>query len=425
MAMRLGKIAAVFSVTLVCVCSSSMAQMLAGPWLIESEQHIDQLRKTDLRVIVMGATGDPAGGVKLRIKQTRSVFHLGFVMPESGMPQVDWDAPLWRCFNAVSLERMTGWPELEPQPGVGLDADRAQRIERALAQAQARDMFVRWGPLVSADVGRVPYWVAELAEDHLVEAVLGYRDRVVQRFRGRVDQFDVYTQTLDHRFLEDRSGNALIRKLYDSLPALSPGAVGCARFDEAFAIGRAQAMQRRVTAMHEAIVPIGVVAIDHRFSGTLERSSLERTLKRIDLINHPVVISGLTVGADSVLMSSINMDLVLRTLNERPNLTGIWFAGLTEEELIEPNAALIDDRGKLTPTGQLVDSLFYGLLRTDVDTLTDELGNVRVRAFPGAYRITATLRDGTELTTRAWLEKSQDPRVILLEPIQSGGPTSD
>jgi endo-1,4-beta-xylanase len=419
MTKRSGKMATLFGAALMCVCSSSAAaQMLAGPWLLESEKRIDQVRKTDLRVIVLGATGEPARGAKVRIEQTGSTFQLGFVLPESGLPEVDWGAPLWRCFNAVSLERMTGWTELEPQPGLGLDPERIERIERVLAEVKARNMYVRWGPLISADAGRVPHWAVGLTGEELSVAVLGYLRRVTQRFGGRVDQYDIYTQTLDHRFLEDGAGNALIRRLYESLPALSPGTAGCARFDDGLALGRVQMMQRRLTDSYEKLIPIGAVAIDTRFSGTLERRPVERTLKRIDSIRRPVVISSLTVGADSEITSTINMDLILRTLAERPNLTGIWFAGLTEDELIEPNAALIDSEGQLTPTGQLIDSLFFGLLRTDFDALTDELGNVRVRAFPGIYQITATLRDGTELSTEALLIKSQDPRVILLEPLK-------
>jgi hypothetical protein len=83
-------------------------------------------------------------------------------------------------------------------------------------------------------------------------------------------------------------------------------------------------------------------------------------------------------------------------------------------------SALLDDDGLPTPSGRLVNSLFHDLWRTSVETMADELGNVRVRAFPGDYNIVATLADGTVIKSVMRLEKSQDPRVVLLEPLHAG-----
>ena len=390
------------------------AQLLAGPWLIESEKKIDELRKTDLRVIVLDAQGKPAGGVEAHIEQLTGSFQLGVVLPAEGMPDADWNAPLWRCFNAVSLERMTDWAELEPTRDGGLLPWRAELIEETIKKAKARGMTVRWGPLISADVGRIPPWAAELSGEQLAQAVMGFRDKVVQRFGGRVDQFDVYTQTIGHRFLEERVGRALVRKLYEGLR--TTGASAGVRFHDALTVERAQLMQRKLTELREAFVPVDIVAIDQRFAGTLERGPVERTIKRLDSVRQPVIVSSLTVGADSILSASINMDLVLRTLVEQPKLGGIWFAGLTEGELIEPHAALIDEQGELTASGQLVDSLFHGLMRSDIKQATDELGNVRCRVFPGAYRITATLKDGERIEMSVRIDQSIEPRFVLLEP---------
>lgn len=400
--------------------ASASAQMLAGAWVDQSEKQIDETRRTELRVIVMDATGRVVPGAAVEIEQTRSDFPVGVVLPEAGLPEVDLDDEFWRAINAVSLERMTAWPKLQPKADGSLDEDAAWRIEQVLNEAEARGMMVRWGPLVSADAGRMPAWAAELDGRELADAVATYTDLICKRFGHRIAQFDGYTQTLDHGFIESRAGVAVIRDLYSSLPAVCPDVVMCARFDDALATGRVNQMLRQMTAMREAFIPVDLVAIDHRFSDTLDRRALVRLFSRLEPIEHPVILSGLTVGGDSGLNAAINLETVLRTVMEKPMIRGVWFAGLTPNNAIELNSELIDEQGELTSSARVIDSLFHDLWRTHVETRTDELGNVRGRAFPGTYRITATLADGAELSTSFRLNKSDAPRVVLLEPLKPG-----
>lgn len=399
---------------------SASAQMLAGAWVDQSQKRIDETRRTELRVIVMDATGRAVPGAAVVIDQTRSDFPVGVVLPESGLPEFDPGGEFWRAINAVSLERMTAWPKLQPESGGPLDDDAVWRIEQVLNEAEARGLVVRWGPLVSADAGRVPGWAAKLDGRELADAVKAYTDLICKRFGRRIHQFDVYTQTLDHSFIESRAGVAVIRDLYESLPAASPGAVVCARFDDALRTGRINKMLRQLTAMHEAFIPVPFVALDHRFGDTLERQALVRLFSRIDPIDQPVILSGLTVGGDSRLNAAINLETVLRTVMEKPKVQGVWFAGLTPDNAIELNSELIDEQGILTSSALLIDSLYHDLWRTHIETKTDELGNVRARAFPGTYRVTVTLSDGSELAATFRLKKTDAPRVVLLEPLRSG-----
>ncbi len=411
----------VVGVVMFACCASLHAQMLAGPWVVESEQRIDEARKTDLRVIVFGANGKPAAGVEVKIEQTRSFFPLGVVLPGADS-QADWpekigtDEELWRCVNAISLERITDWPDLQPATGESLNYDFATRIDKVLEKADAHRLFVRWGSLVSADAGRVPPWVAPLEGKALADSVENYVEQVWDRYSGRVDQYDAYTETLGHNMLDSRTGMTAVRRLYEALPAKSDGAVAVAAFDDGLSFERVQLMQKQLTKLQQAFVPVGAVAVSQRFSGTIERGALERMLSRLDPIKHPIVISSLAVGGDSDLNAAINLETVLRTLMERPNISGIWFSEVSPSEAIDRTTVLLDEEGQLTPAGRVVDSLFYELWQTHVQTKTDELGNVRLRAFPGDYVITATLRDGTVLQSVLRLEKSVDPRVVLMEP---------
>ena len=103
-----------------------MAQMMQGPWVEESDQKIDALRKTDLRVIVLDRQGKAVVAAAVTIEQLRHDFTIGFVLGEQGFAQGVGDKPVWRCFNAVSLQRLTAWPRLQPSPLVAGELIRSQ-----------------------------------------------------------------------------------------------------------------------------------------------------------------------------------------------------------------------------------------------------------------------------------------------------------
>ncbi|GAB4108090.1 MAG: hypothetical protein Kow00105_14130 [Phycisphaeraceae bacterium] len=399
------------------------AQMLAGVWVDQTQQAIDRERMTDLRVIVLDHSGKPAHGVPVTVAQVKSDFQVGVVLPASGWPEhADPDAEFWRVINAVSLERMTAWPTLQPEPGTGLDEDAAWRIEQAINEAEARGLTIRWGPIVSADPGRVPGWVLKLDDHELADAIRRYERLILERFGRRVHQVDPYTQTLDHGFLEQRIGLAVIRELYQLVPTVHDSVLACARFDDALTPIRAQQMLRQITAMREAFIPVGMVAIDQRFIGDADRKVLTRLFERLGEIRHPVILSGLSVGGDSELNAAIHLETVLRVAMTRPELRGIYFEALTDDEAVMPFSALIDHTGQPTPSGRLVDHLYHELWRTDQLAYTDELGNVRLRAFPGTYRIETTLLDGQTLRAHIRLNRSPDERIVLLEPLHPSEP---
>ena len=402
------------------------AQLQVGPWVAESDKRIDEARKTDLRVIVLNANGKPARGAEVHVEQLRGRFHVGYVLPETGWSEASEEAmdegrPLWRCVNAVSLRRLTDWPTLQPAFGASLNYDGAKRIGKAIEEARNRGYYVRWGPVVSADLGRAPGWASDLSGDALAEAVTGYCDLISEEYRGQVNEFDVYSQWLTHDLLGERVGMALLREVYESLPAKCPGARMGVRFTDVLEIERLREMQRKLRSMREGFIPVDVVSLGEHFSGRMDRLQIERKLSRLDSLDRPVVFSDLTVGGDTELDASINMEMVLRSLMERPYVQGVWLTGWSPATATEPTGALFDHQGELLPVGRVVDRLFYNTWRTDVTEAADELGNVKVRAFPGTYRATAKLPDGTVIETMFVLDKAEGERVLLLAPRRPAG----
>lgn len=386
------------------------AQVLHGEWVDRSQEAIEELRRTPVKVVVLDENDRPIRGAQVRIQQTRHDFVLGFAVVQPQPPDgVATERPVWRCFNAVALDRMTAirfTAELDPA-----EADTAARQWGDwLAPIQTS-----YGPVLSADAARLPDAVVQLDADAFMAFVDGRLRQALDSDRT-VDRFDIYADALSHRLPEERLGDGLLNRLYDTAGARRPNTSLGVRVSDALNPNRARDLRQRLQAMDIRQVQIDGVTIDQTFAGPVNPVALERVLRdQIATLHLPVTIADLDVGGGSSAAAAINLETVLRLLFATPNIEGVYFAGLYSHELEEPTSALIDDAGEPTACGELVEAMFRGLWWTDVTRGADDLGNVIESVYTGWYRITATLPDGRTLTTEVYLPKSEDPRYVVLQ----------
>jgi len=111
----------------------------------------------------------------------------------------------------------------------------------------------------------------------------------------------------------------------------------------------------------------------------------------------------------------MNMETVLRLAFAEPAISGVYLSGLAAEELIEPNAALIDAAGEPTAAGLALDGLFSKLWWSNETGVTDERGNVQSRVFTGWYTVKATLPNGKAIEAEVYIPKSDQPKFIVLQ----------
>jgi len=397
--------------------STLSAQVMTGPWVDESNRKIDALRKTDVRIIVLGADGKPLPGATVRIEQIRHDFTLGFVIGEAGLPAFDAESLVMRCFNAVSLERFTGWDTLQSGPD---DEPDFQRVDALVDAAQRAGLAIRWGQMVSADAARNPAWLAELDNARMAAALDGFVRRVTDRYGARVDAFDLYTHSLDHDWLTRKLGDAVVRSLHHHARAAAPRAVIALQLENCLAETRLNRAIRHADAMRQKFIPFDAVSMPQRLGGLLSQRQLAHGLELLGDLGAPATVGPVEVGGSSDAAAAENVETLLRTLFAVEAVQGIYFAGLTPVDVADPSAALIDDAGASLPPGAVIDGLFHGAWWTDETVTADPLGNVYARVFTGTHRVSAALPDGRELAMTVRLSKSPPPglaqHIVLLEP---------
>ena len=399
---------------LLCTSAGAMGQIVQGRWVDESQQRIEATRKTELRVIVLGADGKPAGNTQVKVQQVRHDFPMGFTLGQARWPRLyDADAPVWRCFNAVSLDLLTDWPTMAPTADQQADL---QPLHAVIHAAHQRGMAVRWGGVISADVGRLPDWVAPLQGERLQAALEQRIGRVLGEFGWAAQQFDLYTQTATHRMVEDRLGTPALRKLFERAKATAPQASVGVCYSGILAGQRLPDMVQSVTALKQAFFPFDQVVLEEKITGIIVQAPLARALDWIAGQQLDVVITGLEVGGGSPAAAAVNFEIVLRTLFAEPAIKGIWVGSMQPDREAVPHASLLDAEGQPTAVGEVLDHLFHKQWWTDLTLQTDEIGNARARVFTGVHRISALLEDGTTLETTVYLPRQVEPRIVLLQP---------
>jgi len=390
--------------------STAHAQILRGEWVDAADAAIEEHRKTGVVVIVLGADDRPIRGAQVRLEQTRHDFILGVAVSQPRPPEGEpGGLPVWRCFNAVALDRLTGWRIGAAPPTDEIDAA-AQQWDDWLDPVE-----ISYGPVLSADPARTPdHAVGMDAADLSAFAMQRFGEAL--KADAAVNRFDHYADALGHAFLEERLGPGVLNKLYDTADARRPGALHNLRVRDGLSQNRSRELRQRVQALDIRQVRLDGVTLDQHFTGSINPAPLGRTLTdRVATLGLPVTIANLDAGGASQAAAGINLETALRLFFATPNIRGIYFAGMHAHEMHDPAAGLIDDAGEPTTCGQLVETFFRELWWTDLTEPSDDLGNVRARVFTGWYRITATLPDGRVIETEAYLPKSDETPYIVLQ----------
>lgn len=406
----------------VCV-GPAAGQVLQGQWVDEAEASIEKHRKTDLRLIVLDAQGNPASGVEVHLKQVGHDFRIGCIFDDRVVMGMDLGDPVMRVFNTLSMRPLTRWDILEPAPDDVRDLD---RLDTALAAVSTAGRTILWGPLVSADPGRNPDWLARQSGADVVRSVTEHAGVVMTVFGKRIEGCDVYADALDHDLLEKVAGGspAAIRELYQHVQFLAPNVRMGLRFRDGLSPGRDGELVQRVLDLDRQVVPFDTVTVEQRFDRTVQPRNLKRALERLATIGKPVTLAELEVAGATPVAAAINLETVLRLAFAESGIEGIMMKSVRPQQGLAKNAELLDANGDPTASGKLVQNLFGKLWLTDTTKTTDDLGNVYTRVFAGRYHLTVVMpgEGGPDarprrVTTKVHIPKADREQVVVLQPL--------
>lgn len=390
--------------------ASASAQILQGAWVEASEAAIDQHRKTEVTVIVLDREDHAVMGASVRLTQQRHDFIIGLTLPADRMPPQGLDKlAVYRCLNAIALDRLTDW---------SFPLKQSQTTPQELAKAwhDAIDpLQVSFGRVISADTARNKDKLSLLKPTDLRDAVMQRVDDAMS-FEPNADYYDLYADLLYQDMIERKLGKGMLHRMFDRARAADPDAKFSLRVRNAISLQRGRELALAIQRLEVRQVPFDRVTIQQRFKGQVQPRPLARMLdEQVATLPVPVTLAGLEVGGPSEVAAGLNMETLLRLVFAQPAIEGIYFSGVLPNEVLEKHAALLDAAGQPTPSGNVLDQLFNKHWRSEVNAKTDERGNINTRVFTGWYRVSATLPTGEVIKGQAYLPKSDRAKIIVLQ----------
>lgn len=399
------------AIAFTCLCATwpIRAQILQGEWVDASQADIEQHRKTDVTVIVLDQHDRAVHGANVELTQRRHDFVLGVKVPADRPPPKGANQiPVYRCFNAIALDRYTDW---SAQP---IDGPGARHQHQAVWQSALQPIRTHYGRVISADPARNPDRLALLEPTNLRDAVLK-RIEAAASHPFRPDDYDLVADLLQQNIIERKLGQGMLYRMVERAQAEAPKASFGLRVHDVLSRQRGRDLANLLQKLQVRQIQLSHLTIEQPLNGPIQPNALKRIMDQsISSLELPVTLV-LDVGGATPIASAINLEAVLRLAFAEPTIAGIYFAGLVDHEFLESNAGLLDETGKPTASGAILDRLFTTLWRSHETLKTDERGNAQTRIFTGWYDIIAVLPNGTQITSLAYIPKSDRAKLIILQ----------
>lgn len=393
------------------MCGSwpTYAQILQGKWVDASQAAIEQHRKTDITVIILDQKDRAVQGAKVELVQKRHDFPVGLKLPSDRTPpQAAAQTPVFRCFNAIAMDRYTDWSTSQAE-------DRSTRAQRLSAwQLALKPIHSHYGRIMSADPARNPDHLALLKPTELRDAILKRIDDAAAH-PLRPDGYDLFADLLQQDIIERKLGQGMLYRMVERTQAANPKASFGLRARDVLVRHRSRDLFKLLQKLLIRQVKLKHLTIEQPLNGPIQPNALKRSFESsIAPLGLPVSMI-LDVGGPTPIAAAINLETVLRIAFAEPAISGIYFSGLIDDDMLEDNAGLIDAVGKPTAAGEVMDHLFMRYWQSNESMKTDERGNAKARVFTGWYDITASLPGGTQIKSTAYIPKSDRSKMIVLQ----------
>ncbi|MEO8179245.1 MAG: endo-1,4-beta-xylanase [Deltaproteobacteria bacterium] len=363
-----------------------------APWRAKAEERIDELRKADLTVKVVGKDGKPVAGASVSAKLTRHAFHFGTAAPaeillnNSNQKYVGF---LRELFNTVTLENDLKWQALEDW---SFPLDRSVRGVDWLREA---GIDVRGHVLVWPGWQNLPSYLKRLKDnpDQLREEVNNHIREVVSAVKGKVIQWDVVNEPFTNHDLLDILGPEVMvdwfklahsidpaPKLYINDFAILSGGGGTTPHRDHY--------EKMIQLLADKGAPFDGIGMQGHFGTSLTSpDDLMVLLDRYGRFKKDIAVTELDVVIDDEELVGKYVRDFYTLLFSHPAVTTLVMWGHWDANQWKKNAVMYSADWSLKPGGQAYRDLVFGKWRTAEQGSTNASGQFKLRGFKGDYAV--------------------------------------
>jgi endo-1,4-beta-xylanase len=378
-----------------------------------TEQKIRQIRMGDVAFTIVDANGQPIPNATIQLTQTRHHFPFGVALStdifsingEANEPdRTQYMRLAQTLFNAAVHENALKWLENEPKAGQVSYAD-----ADAIWDWSHQNQMPMRGHTLFWEVEKFNQdWVKQLSPKQLRQAMRDRVSNVCSRFKGRINEFDVFNEVLHGDFYRKRLGDQIFADMFKACHDINPNV---RLYTNDFAILEGEKVSnyvQQIQGLQQQGAPIGGIGIQAHFDVQDNPSPerIEQTLDRLAQFHLPIKITELSIQAPDEQAQATKLRDFLRTTFAHPAVEGVMLWGFWEGNHCFKPASLYRQDWSEKPAGKAYRSLVFGQWWTQETLQTDPSGHGQTRAFYGNY--TATIRQGDRQQVISFVITPQD-----------------
>jgi GH35 family endo-1,4-beta-xylanase len=365
----------------------AMGQTGAGDWRERANAAIREHRMG--RLIVRAEPG-----TAVRVRQQRHAFEFGTALSNrffNGSMDDDPEAlenalqVIRENFNAAVPENAMKWGQVERERG----RERWETFDRMLAFCEENDIKVRGHCLLWAFGRFLPEWVKELDDAALREAIEERIRNVLERYRGRVEEYDLNNEMILGHFFKDRLGEGIRPHMFKFAHRVAPEA---SMYLNDFRILRGGGLDQyveQIQGLLEAGAPVGGIGIQaHPRHGIPSAEEIQHALDELALFDLPIKITEFIVGEEGDA-PAVQLERLYRVAFAHPAVEGIYMWGFWEGAHWRPEGAPWRRDFSLKPAGEMFRRLVFEEWWTQATVTVGEDGRAVIPAFYGTHAVTA------------------------------------
>ncbi|XP_024517945.1 uncharacterized protein LOC9637546 [Selaginella moellendorffii] len=368
------------------------------------KKQADQVRKRD--VVLRIKSDNP---LRLQVKQISSSFALGACINRINLENAKYVDYFLKTFNYTVFENEMKWGWTEPEQGK-LNFREADELCKFCADHK---LPVR-GHCVFWEVEHcVQGWLKKLSKEKLQAAVESRIEKLVSRYRGKFQHYDVNNEMLHGDFYKSRLGDEVHANMFKQIHRLDPSARLFVN-DYHVEDGReANSSARRYVQQIDSLIaqgaPVGGIGVQGHVDvpvGPILRGSLDE----LAMLGLPIWLTEVDVSSSNEHVRADDLEAVLREAFAHPAVEGVVLWGFWQG-CCRSDGHLVEVDGTLNEAGKRLEAL-RGEWRTELSGSTDKEGKFAFRGYCGSYKALVEKSGGQKVEVS--FDVSQDTNTIEL-----------
>ncbi len=364
-------------------------------WESDANVRIEQIRKRNLQITVLGSNGQPVADVNVRIEQVKHRFAFGTCIRSSQMNNNTYKNFILSHFEWAVCENDTKWKANENTRDV-VTYTNADNIYNWCAAngIKMRGHCLFW----EQENSEFPTWLAGLTWQQYPTASEGLDevneriDSAVNHFKGKFLNWDVDNEMLSDSFFTSRLGTAGIVHMFNAAKALDPnGGMFMNEYSgNSFNGYDSGPYVTRANTLLNAGATIDGYGIQAHLQENVTfepQRYYDSVLQPLAVFNKPIWATEFDASHTNATTSADNIENFMRICFSHANVEGIMFWGFMDGQMWRSNAGLINSSGTLNERGVRYESLMDEWTTED-SNYTNAEGVTGFRGFHGTYEIT-------------------------------------